>query len=314
MPALLDDMAVLHDQNHVRLADGRQTMRDDEARAPPHHRGEHLLDLQLGARVDGAGRLVEDQHRRQRQHEPRDAEQLPLSGGESCARVGQGRIIALRQARDEAVGMGGLRRGLDLGLRGLGPGQRDVLAHRAGLEPGVLQDHAEILPEAVARDTAHIVPVDGDRAAVHVVKAHEQIDERRLAAARRADDGDALAGADIEVHILEQRRLRHVAERHMLQRDAARHVRERFRIRRVGDLLRLVHEREDTSSAGDSVLQLGDNAGNFVERLGVLVGIAEENRQAADRDRARDGGHRACEADTSIDHTGHKARDRVRQR
>ena len=100
----------------------------------------------------------------------------------------------------------------------------------------------------------------------------------------------------------------------MLQRDAARHVRERFRIRRVGDLLRLVHEREDTSSAGDSVLQLGDNAGNFVERLGVLVGIAEENRQAADRDRARDGGHRAREADTSIDHAGHKACDRVRQR
>ena len=137
-----------------------------------------------------------------------------------------------------------------------------------------------------------VVSVDGDRAAVPVVKAHEQIDERRLAAARRADDGDAFAGANVEVHILEQRCLRHVAERHMLQRDAARHVRKRFRIRRVRDLLRLVHEREDTSSAGDSVLQLGDNAGNFVERLGVLVGIAEENRQAADRDRARDGGHR----------------------
>ena len=159
--ALFDDMAALHDEDDIRLADGRQAMRDDEARAPPHHGGERLLDLQLGARVDGAGRLVQNQHRRQRQHEPRDAEQLPLPGGESCARVGQGRIIALRQARDEAVGMGGLRRGLDLGLRGLRPCQRDVLAHRAGLEPGVLQDHTEVLPEAVARDAAHIVPVDG---------------------------------------------------------------------------------------------------------------------------------------------------------
>ena len=93
MFALFDDMAALHDQNHVRLADGGQAMRDDEARAARHHRGERLLDLQLGARVDGAGRLVQNQHRRQRQHEPRDAEQLPLPGGESCARVGQGRII-----------------------------------------------------------------------------------------------------------------------------------------------------------------------------------------------------------------------------
>ena len=170
------------------------------------------------------------------------------------------------------------------------------------------------MPETVACHRAHIIPVDGDRTAVHVVEAHEQIDERRLAAARRADDGDALAGADIEVHILEQRCLRHVAERHMLQRDAARHVRERFGIRRVGDLLRLVHQRKDTSSAGDSVLQLGDNAGNFIERLGVLVGIAEENRQAADRNGTCHGRHGTRKANTGIDHAGDKARDRVRQR
>ena len=126
-------MAVLHDQNHIRLADGRQAVSNDKARAALHHGGKRLLDLQLGARVDGAGRLVQNQHRRQRQHEPRDAEQLPLPGGEARTGVGQGCVITLRQARDEAVGMRGFRRGLDLVLRGIRPGQRDVLAHRAGL-------------------------------------------------------------------------------------------------------------------------------------------------------------------------------------
>ena len=229
-------------------------------------------------------------------------------GGESCARVGQGRIIALRQARDEAVGMRSLRRGLDLGLRGIRPCQRDVLAHRAGLEPGVLQDHAEVLPEAVARDAADVVSVDGDRAAVHVVEAHEQIDERRLAAARRADDGDALARAG--------RRGSHPRAAASEARSGTPHAPARrgpstsvsvSASGASGICSGSSHEREDTPGAGDSVLQLGDNAGNFVERLGVLVGIAEENCQAADRDRARDGGHRACEADTSIDHAGRQS-------
>src|SRR5262245_11608785 len=37
--ALLDDLAVLHHQNCVRVADGRQPVRDDEARAVGSQRG-----------------------------------------------------------------------------------------------------------------------------------------------------------------------------------------------------------------------------------------------------------------------------------
>ena len=34
---------------------------------------------------------------------------------------------------------------------------------------------------------------------------------------------------------------------------------------------------------GQGVLQLGHNAGNIIERLGVLVGIVQQNRKLADR-------------------------------
>ena len=39
--------------------------------------------------------------------------------------------------------------------------------------------------------------------------------------------------------------------------------------------------------AGQGVLQLGDDAGDLVEGLGVLVGVAEKDAQLADGDAAR---------------------------
>ena len=49
-------------------------------------RGEGLLNLQLGARVDGGRRLVENQHRRQAEHHAGDAQQLLLPLRELAAR------------------------------------------------------------------------------------------------------------------------------------------------------------------------------------------------------------------------------------
>ena len=43
---------------------------------------------------------------------------------------------------------------------------------------------------------------------------------------------------------------------------------------RVGNLFGLVDELEDARGAGDGVLQLRHHAGDFVEGLGILVGVA----------------------------------------
>ena len=80
VPPLLDDVAVLHDENHIRLADGGQAVGHDEAGPGLHHSVERLLDVRFGAGVDGAGRLVENEHGRRREHHARDAQQLPLPG------------------------------------------------------------------------------------------------------------------------------------------------------------------------------------------------------------------------------------------
>ena len=77
--ALLDDVAGLHHQDQVGVADRRQPVRDDEARPAGAQRGHRPLDQHLGAGVDRAGRLVEDQDRRVGQERPRDGDQLLLA-------------------------------------------------------------------------------------------------------------------------------------------------------------------------------------------------------------------------------------------
>ena len=191
-------------------------------------------------------------------------------------------------------------------------GQADIVAHGGIFQPCILQDHAVLMAQAPARDGADIAAVDRDRAILHIVKTHEKIDERRLAAACRADDGDTLARLHGKAQILDEPLLRRVGERDVLQRHAARGLRQRLRVRRVGRLGGLVDEREDPVRARQRVLKLGDNAGDLVERLGVLVRVTEEARQRTHRDRARRRADCARKADARIDDIVDDARGGVR--
>ena len=53
MIALFDNVSVLHHQDDVRLPDGGETMRNDEAGSALHHGCKSILNLQLGAGIDG---------------------------------------------------------------------------------------------------------------------------------------------------------------------------------------------------------------------------------------------------------------------
>ena len=79
MRAALYDAAVAHDEDAVRAADGGQPVRDDKAGAALHHGGKRLLDADLGTGVNGACRLVEDEHGRTREHDARNTEKLFLA-------------------------------------------------------------------------------------------------------------------------------------------------------------------------------------------------------------------------------------------
>ncbi len=133
----------------------------------------------------------------------------------------------------------------------------------------------------MAGDGAHVGAVHANGAFVYVIKAHEQVDERGLAAARGADDGHPLTGPDGKAQIPDEGLCRVIAEGDVLKLDLAGRVRQHPGVRRVGALRGLIQQFKDPGGAGKRVLQLGHDAADLVEGLGVLVGVAQKRGQAA---------------------------------
>lgn len=65
----------------------------------------------------------------------------------------------------------------------------DVFKDAAREEVDLLLHDADILAQGLERETADILPVDEDAPLGHVVKARDEAAKRRLAAARRPDQG-----------------------------------------------------------------------------------------------------------------------------
>ena len=85
----------------------------------------------------------------------------------------------------------------------------------------VLQHEAEERAQLVERHLADVDAVDQDPAAGDVVEAQQQVDDRGLARARRADDAHPLARLHLERHVLEHVVLVVVGEPHVLEDDMA---------------------------------------------------------------------------------------------
>ena len=271
------------------------------------------MDEELGARVDVARGLVEDEHLRTGDHHAGDAQQLLLAGGQTRGAVKHG-VVAAGHAADELVGVSCLGGGDDLVVGGVGTADGDVLAHRRAPHPGILQYHAPAAAQARAREVAHVVAVHRHAAGVDVVEAHEQVDEGGLSAAGVADERNAAPGLGGKVEVLQDRAAGRVREGHVVERDFALDAAELEGSLGVRLLERLVDELKEVARAGDGVLQLRDHAGDVVERLGVLVGVLEEGGEAAHGDAAAEHDERAEDTDGGVDERVHEAHGRVGER
>ena len=79
-------------------------------------------------------------------------------------------------------------------------------------EVELLEDHAEVAAHLVdvVGLVVDVLPVDDDAAAVDLFKTVDGAQQGGLAGAGRPDDDHALAGSDIEAHILQGRELSEV--------------------------------------------------------------------------------------------------------
>src|SRR6185312_10639184 len=156
-------------------------------------------DLQFDLYVDGAGGVVEHQNGRVDQQGPGDGDALALAARERVAPLTYDRLVTIRQLPDEGVGPGGHGGGLDVGEVGVGPAVGDVVPHRHGEEEGLVEHDADLSPQAVEGQVAHVVAVDDHGPVVDVVEAGQHPGHGRLPATRTTHQGDCLARAHVQL-------------------------------------------------------------------------------------------------------------------
>ena len=101
MGALLDEAAAVEDEDAVGVADRREAVCDDERRAARGQRPQGMQQQRLGAGVDRARRLVEDQDRRVGDVRTDEADDLALALREVGAALPDlGREPALEAVED----------------------------------------------------------------------------------------------------------------------------------------------------------------------------------------------------------------------
>ena len=208
--------------------------------------------------------------------------------------------------------------GLDnLLTRSIGTTVSDVFGHGALEQPRILQHHAKGTAQACARVVTRRPAIDHDAAGIDIVKTQQQVDERCLAAARGANEGKAHAGLGLDADILQQLAVGHIAKVHVFKGHLALRGGKLYGVRRVGLLLAGVEQCKHAARRGIRRLDLRNDVGDLVERLGVLVGVGQENLHASHRERrghARDHAHAADHSDHGIDDVIDKARAGVGER
>ena len=174
-------------------------MRNHDGRTPTGERRERLLHRVLGLVVQGRGRLIQDEDLRVLEKNTRDGYTLLLSARESRAPLPHLGLVAIGQRLDELRDVGLLGSALYLRQGRVRVAVGDVLGDGSVKEVDLLLHDANGLAQAPLRDRAHILPVDGDGAGIHVIEAREKRAGGGLATAGRPHQGNGLAGADVQV-------------------------------------------------------------------------------------------------------------------
>ncbi len=130
---------------------------------------------------------------------------------------------------------------------------------------------------------AHVVAADEDGTACDVVEARQQQGDGGLAGAGGADDGEGLAGADLEGEPVEDGAVAVIAEGHVVELDrrggVGREVLGAVLERGLG-----VDQLQDALGAGAGLLPDGEDHGEHADRADQLGEVGGEGDERAERD------------------------------
>jgi hypothetical protein len=119
--AALGDAPVLEDEDGVGVLHRREPLGDGDRRAVGRERFERALDQILRLGVDRGGRPVEHQDVRVLEDDAGDGDALALAARQLHAPLADLGVVAVREVRDELVGLRRAGRLADLLQRGVEP-------------------------------------------------------------------------------------------------------------------------------------------------------------------------------------------------
>ncbi len=173
---------------------------------------------------------------------------------------------------------------LDVGVGGVGLPVRDVGADRVGEEERVLEHDADLVTHRLERAVAHVGAVDADAALLHVVEAGEEQAHRRLPRARRAHEGDGLAGGHVEREVTQHRLGAQVPVGDVVEVDPGGGGGQRGGVGLLGDERVGVEQLEDPFGAGARLLGDRDHPREHADRREELHQVGGERQERPDAD------------------------------
>jgi hypothetical protein len=219
--APFNDFAFRQHDDFVGVHHGGESMRDHQRGAAGGDGAQRAFDIPLRAGVQCAGGFIQDQQTRVLEDGAGDGDALFFTAGEFEAAFADAGVVAVGQAEDEIVDLGQAGGVFDLVLGGAGAAVGDVVADGVIEQHGVLRDDADCVPQAGLGVIADISAVDHYAPGGDVVEAEEQAGDGGFAGAGGSNDGDFMAGGDVEGDAFEDFALRRVAEPDVLEGDGA---------------------------------------------------------------------------------------------
>ena len=192
------------------------------------------------------------------------------------------------QLHNEIVRVRRARRLLNLRVRRIEASVADVLANRRRKEHRLLRYKPNLPAQRRERYIADVMPVNADRAAVHLVKPRNEVCDRRFARARRTDKGDHFSRGGIERHAAERRVPLLVRKRNVLEADMPLHGRQGLRPRLIRDRLFEIHNGKDAIHRSHCLLEIAVDAREPLHRICKVHGIGEEGDERPRRNVAVD--------------------------
>ena len=198
-----DDLAAVENEDLFGVADRADALGDDDLRHIMQLPVQTLAQLRVRPVIERRERIVKDQNFRLSRQRAGDGKALLLPAGHVAAELLDLVVRALRQLIHKLLCLRKRNGALKVFAVASGSALAEeyVVAHRSREENGLLRDIAELIVERIEGIVLHVHAVDEHRALRRVVKAGDELDERCLAAAGRADDRERFAAVYLEINV-----------------------------------------------------------------------------------------------------------------